>query len=348
MNSIYRPVVLDIEGLTLNDADCRRLNHPLTGGAILFGRNFSDRAQLQKLCSDIRDLRQDILICIDHEGGRVQRARRDGFTHLPAMQSLGKLWNKDPLRATHAATACGYILAAELRAVGIDFSFTPVLDLDYGRSTVIGDRAFHSDPRVVTLLALALNQGLLLAGMHNCGKHFPGHGHVEADSHIALPIDKRTLKQILSQDVLPYQQLNLSLSAVMPAHVVYEKVDAQPAGFSSYWLQTILRERLQFNGVIFSDDLAMEGAAIAGSVVDGAHAALKAGCDMVLICNQPDKADMLLHGLENNLNPNPIAQQRIQRLLPTQAALNWSELQTFPQYQTAKELLLKEKLIKKT
>lgn len=346
MASLYSPVVLDIEGLTLSDADRRRLTHRLTGGVILFSRNFSTRAQLIKLTAEIRTIRSDILICIDHEGGRVQRLRSDGFTHLPAMKRLGLLWDKDPLRASKAALACGYVLAAELRACGIDFSFTPTLDLDYGHSAVIGDRAFHADARVVSMLALALNQGLLLAGMHNCGKHFPGHGYVEADSHIALPVDTRSFKQIWADDILPYRVLNLSLSAIMPAHVVYTKVDPHPAGFSKHWLQTILRQRLEFNGVIFSDDLAMEGAAQAGNVVEAAQAALDAGCDMVLICNHPDKADTLLAGLEKNLNPNAAAHQRIAQLRPSQSFPTWEELPSTPHYQTAKALLLKEKLIK--
>lgn len=338
------PVVLDVEGLTLTAEDRRRITHPLCGGVILFSRNFKTRAQLLKLTRAIRALRSDVLICIDHEGGRVQRVRSDGFTHLPAMAQLGQLWNQDPMLASQAAVACGYVLAAELRACGIDFSFTPVLDLDYGRSAVIGNRAFHADARVVSLLSLALNQGLLLAGMHNCGKHFPGHGYVEADSHTAIPVDQRDLKDILAADVTPYRALGLSLAAVMPAHVIYPKVDAQPAGFSRYWLQKILREQLHFQGVIFSDDLAMEGAAVAGDVVTAAKKALNAGCDMVLICNQPTKADQLLEGLSRSVFKTA-SRQRVAKLFPNTPCLNWRALQMQSEYQAAKALLVKQSLI---
>ena len=236
----HAPVVLDIAGLTLTADDRRRLQHPLTGGLILFARNWQDRRQLTELTSEIKSVRPDMLICVDHEGGRVQRFRTDGFTHLPPMRVLGEMWMKDGKRragdgamtATDAATAAGHVLGAELRACGVDLSFTPVLDLDHGGSSVIGDRAFHCDPRVVSVLAKSLMHGLLLAGMHNCGKHFPGHGYVKADSHVDVPIDPRTLKAILDDDAKPYEWLSTSLSSVMPAHVVYTKVDPQPAGFS--------------------------------------------------------------------------------------------------------------------
>lgn len=258
--------MLDIVGTTLSRDDARRLAHPQTGGVILFARHFQNRAQLTALTDSIRAIREDILIAVDHEGGRVQRFRTDGFTVLPAMRRLGELWDKDVLHATKVATAVGYILAAELRACGIDMSFTPVLDLDYGHSQVIGDRAFHRDPRVVTMLAQSLNHGLALAGMANCGKHFPGHGFAEADSHVALPTDDRPLDAILAADAAPYDWLGLSLSAVIPAHVIYTQVDAQPAGFSRIWLQDILRGRLGFKGAIFSDDLSMEAAREGGTL----------------------------------------------------------------------------------
>ena len=338
------PVVLDVEGLTLTAEDRRRITHPLCGGVILFSRNFKTRAQLLKLTTAIRTLRSDVLICIDHEGGRVQRARSDGFTHLPAMAQLGQLWNQDPMLASQATVACGYVLAAELRACGIDFSFTPVLDLDYGHSAVIGNRAFHADARVVSLLSIALNQGLLLAGMHNCGKHFPGHGYVEADSHTAIPVDQRDLKEILAADLIPYRALGLSLAAVMPAHVIYPKVDAQPAGFSHYWLQKILREQLDFKGVIFSDDLAMEGAAVAGDIVSAAKKALSAGCDMVLICNQPNKADQLLESLNRSVF-KATSRQRVAKLFPNTPGLSWRALQMQSEYQAAKALLIEQSLI---
>ena len=237
----HSPVILDIAGTTLNADDRRRLAHPLVGGMILFARNWADRRALVELTAEIKAIRSDLLICVDHEGGRVQRFRTDGFTHLPAMRVLGELWMHDALTATDAATAAGHVLGAELRACGVDLSFTPVLDLDHGGSGVIGDRAFHRDARVATLLAKSLMHGLLLAGMANCGKHFPGHGYVKADSHTEVPIDKRSLKAILADDAKPYEWLSTSLASVMPAHVIYPKVDAHPAGFSPRWLREILR-----------------------------------------------------------------------------------------------------------
>src|SRR5262245_42841509 len=275
--SPHAPVVLDVAGLVLNADDRRRLQHPLTGGLILFARNWQDRQQLTELSAEAKSLRPDLLICVDHEGGRVQRFRSDGFTVLPPMRALGELWMRDPMRATDAATAVGFVLGAELRACGIDLSFTPVLDLDHGGSTVIGDRAFHRDPRVVGLLAKSVMHGLLRAGMANCGKHFPGHGHVAADSHIDVPVDRRTLKALLADDAAPYGWLSTSLASVMPAHVVYTKVDARPAGFSPRWLQDILRAQLRFDGVVFSDDLSMAGARqIDGRVVSYTDAAIVA------------------------------------------------------------------------
>jgi len=333
------PVMLDVVGTTLSADDIRRIQHLLTGGVILFARNYTDRAQLLALTGAIHAERPGVLIAVDHEGGRVQRFRTDGFTRLPAMRKLGELWEKEVLLATRAATAVGYVLAAELRACGVDLSFTPVLDLDYGESAVIGDRAFHRDARVVTLLAKSLNQGLLLAGMANCGKHFPGHGFVQADSHVAIPVDERDLMEILLEDAAPYDWLGMSLSAVMPAHVIYPKVDKHPAGFSKKWLN-ILRQDMGFDGVIFSDDLSMEGASVAGNVVDGAKAALTAGCDMVLVCNSPDKADQLLSGLP--VPSGKAADQslaRIKSMLPTMRAPSWDVLQQEARYQAAKKII---------
>ena len=258
--TVHAPVVLDVAGLTLDAADRRRLKHPLVGGLILFARNWQDRRQLTELTAEIKALREDLLICVDHEGGRVQRFRTDGFTHLAPMRALGEMWMKDPLSATDAASALGFVLGAELRACGVDLSFTPVLDLDHGGSSVIGDRAFHRDPRVATMLAKSVTHGLLRAGMAHCGKHFPGHGYVKADSHVAVPVDRRSLKAILADDARPYEWLSTTLTSVMPAHVVYPKVDARPAGFSPRWLKEILRGQLGFTGAIFSDDLSMEAA----------------------------------------------------------------------------------------
>jgi beta-N-acetylhexosaminidase len=331
------PVMLDLEGTTLTADDARRLAHPHTGGVILFARHFESRAQLVKLTSAVRAVRDDLLIAVDHEGGRVQRFRSDGFTVLPAMRRLGELWDKDVLYATKAATAVGYILASELRACGVDFSFTPVLDLEYGHSQVIGDRAFHADPRVVTLLAKSLNHGLALAGMANCGKHFPGHGYASADSHTAIATDDRSLDEILGRDAAPYDWLGLALAAVMPAHVVYPQVDEHPAGFSKVWIQDILRCRIGFPGVVFSDDLSMEAARQGGSLTQAAEAALTAGCDMVLVCNHPALAEQVLNELK--FKPSEESQQRIKRLLPRGKALTWNRLLSQPEYMRARELL---------
>jgi len=348
----HAPVVLDIAGLSLSDDDRRRIQHPLTGGLILFARNWASREQLTSLCAEIKTLRPDLLICVDHEGGRVQRFKTDGFTHVPAMRSLGEMWMNDgkagegggAMAASDAATACGYVLASELRACGVDLTFTPVLDLDWGESGVIGDRAFHRDPRIVSVLAKSVMHGLLLAGMANCGKHFPGHGFVKADSHVDVPVDKRSLKAIMGDDAKPYEWLSTSLTSVMPAHVIYPKVDEAPAGFSRKWLQDILRAQLGFTGAIFSDDLSMEGASVAGNYTQGAIAALNAGCDMVLLCNQSlgDGAllDDLLDGLSEALAygdwvASPDSEARRLDLLPQTAPQAWDELMHLPAYQHA-------------
>ena len=324
---LHAPVVLDIAGPRLNRDDRRRLAHPLTGGMILFARHWVDRRQLTALVAEAKAIRPDLLVCVDHEGGRVQRFRTDGFTHLPPMRVLG----------------------AELRACGVDLSFTPVLDLDHGPSGVIGDRAFHRDPRVTALLAKSLMHGLLRAGMANCGKHFPGHGYVAADSHVDVPVDRRLLKSILDDDAKPYEWLSTSLTAVMPAHVVYPKVDKRPAGFSERWLQDILRGKLGFTGAIFSDDLTMEGARhLDGhslSYADAATLALQAGCDMVLMCNQSQVEggrllDELLDGLQTRAAdgrwaPDVDSEARRQSLLPQTAPWTWDELMREPVYQQA-------------
>lgn len=348
----HAPLIIDIAGLSLTKADRRRLKHPLTGGIILFGRNWKDRQQLTALCADIKRIRQDLLICVDHEGGRVQRFRTDGFTHLPPMRALGALWMKDQLAATNAATACGYVLGAELRACGVDFSFTPVLDLDWGESGVIGDRAFGRDPRVVSLLAKSLMHGLLQSGMTNCGKHFPGHGFVKADSHTDIPVDKRSLKAILADDAAPYEWLNTTLTSVMPAHVIYPKVDARAAGFSEKWLTFILRGQLGFGGAIFSDDLSMAGARLIDgrqvSYTEAAVTALNAGCDMVLLCNQSvgdgKPVDELLDGMAEALVKGQwealeSSEMRRLDLLPATPAHEWDELMLHPAYMHAMGLI---------
>ncbi len=355
----HAPLILDIAGLELTEPDRRRLAHPLTGGMILFGRNWQDRDQLTQLCADMKEVRPDLLICVDHEGGRVQRFCTDGFTHLPPMRTLGELWmienagaGSGAMAAGNAATATGYVLASELRACGVDLSFTPVLDLDWGESGVIGDRAFHRDPRVTALLAKSLMHGLLQAGMANCGKHFPGHGWVKADSHTDIPVDDRGLDAILADDAAPYDWLNTVLTSVMPAHVIYPKVDGRPAGFSSRWLNEVLRRQLGFHGAIFSDDLSMAGARrIDGrevSYTEAGVAALNAGCDMVLLCNQSvdggAAVDELIAGLDQARRnaawrPNGASEQRRLALLPASPALHWDELMTHPAYRHALDLL---------
>ncbi len=349
MKSMHRPVILDIAGHTLTDDDRRRVQHPLTGGLIFFARNWRDRQQITQVCAELKSLRPDLVISVDHEGGRVQRFRSDGFTHLPPMRRLGELWMRDAMRAVESAIAAGYVLGAELRACGLDLSYTPVLDLDHGRSQVIGDRALHSDARVVTVLAQSLMMGLARAGMAHCGKHFPGHGHVQADSHEMTPTDTRSLKALLADDARPYQWLASGLRCVMPAHVVFPKVDALPAGFSSRWLKDILRGQLSFSGAICCDDLSMEGARVAGSPVEGAVAALDAGCDLVLLCNQSvidggRPVDDFLDGLMAALNEgrwhaDPLSDARRLDLLAQGAPLPWDELMHHAAYQHALERL---------
>ena len=385
--SLHAPLILDIAGTALSGADRRRLAHPLTGGLILFGRNWQSRAQLTALCAEVKSLRPDLLIAVDHEGGRVQRFRTDGFTHLPPMRAFGDLWMRDvkdlpgtgALRACEAATSAGFVLASELRACGVDFSFTPVLDLDHvdeaptqgqalaapqggsgslgrpgvSRSGVIGDRAFARDPRMVTLLARSLMHGLLQAGMANCGKHFPGHGAVQADSHVALPVDRRSLKAILADDALPYTWLGSVLTAVMPAHVIYSRVDDRPAGFSERWIQDILRGRLGFDGVVCTDDLSMAAARqIAGRELSSTEAvltALQAGCDLALLCNRSvvnggEELDTVLDELaqaqlKGHWEPDEASEERRLGLLPRSPARPWDELVRSRDYMQALDRL---------
>ena len=348
----HAPLIIDIAGTALTEDDSRRLAHPLVGGLILFTRNWQDRAQLTALCADIKRLRPELLICVDHEGGRVQRFRSGGFTHLPPMRALGELWMHDAMRAQDAASACGYVLGAELRACGVDLSFAPVLDLDWGPSGVIGDRAFHADARVVTMLAKGVAHGLRRAGMASCGKHFPGHGFVPADSHTALPRDGRSLKAILADDAAPYGWLGSVLDAVMAAHVVYPRVDACPAGYSARWLQAVLRGRLGFGGAIFTDDLSMEAARhIEGRVispVEAVRAALDAGCDLALLCNQSLDGGKVLDETIDGLaraqlagrwQPRAASGARGQALLPREPAPDWDALMRSPAYLHALALI---------
>jgi beta-N-acetylhexosaminidase len=323
------PLMIDVAGTQLTELDRQRLMHPLVGGLILFTRNYVDPQQLEALNAEIHALRQPaLLIAVDHEGGRVQRFR-EGFTRLPAMATLGRLWDQDPESASVAARDVGYVLAAELRARGVDYSFTPVLDLDYGPSRVIGDRAFHRSPDVVVALAGALQEGLKEGGMGSCGKHFPGHGFVIPDSHVELPVDPRSLEDI-QEDLIPYR--NLTLDAVMAAHVIYECFDCNTAVFSNRWIE-YLRNNIMFDGVVFTDDLSMAGAGVVGGMLQRVETAYHAGCDMLLVCNSPDSvADVLA-----NWHPeiDPLRGKRVEALLPKSAALSWDALQSNERYQTA-------------
>jgi len=305
--------MLDLQGTALDEQEREMLQHPLVGGVILFTRNYENPQQLAELIRDVHALRSPpLLIAVDHEGGRVQRFRQ-GFTRLPAMRRFGEIYERDRRRARQLAEQAGWVMASELRAVGVDFSFAPVLDLDYGVSEVIGDRAFHRRPAVVADLANALMQGMHRAGMAATGKHFPGHGAVAADSHEAIPVDSRRYEDIAAEDLKPFEQMiDNGMAAVMPAHVIYETVDAQPAGFSPFWLKEVLRRRLGFQGVIFSDDLNMQGASVAGDPVARAEAALAAGCDVALICNNREGALQILRGL--SYQPNPVLHARLARL----------------------------------
>lgn len=300
------PVMLDVAHFEVDAVERERLQHPAAGGIILFRRNYQSHEQITALIAEIRAIRPELLIAVDHEGGRVQRFR-DGFTRLPAASVYALKGDED------LAEGAGWLMAAELRAVGVDFSFAPVLDVESGISQVIGDRAFGTDPFTVTRMAGRFMTGMHSAGMAAVGKHFPGHGGVVEDSHKALPIDPRDLKTLESHDLVPFRTLiGQGLEGIMPAHVIYSALDAQPAGFSPFWIREVLRARLGFEGAIFSDDLSMAGAAFAGGYKDRARMALDAGCDMILVCNAPGAADEVLESLAASPN-DPLRDQRLDR-----------------------------------
>lgn len=329
------PVMADVQAFRLTEEEKQRLRDPAVGGVILFRRNFENIEQLKALVAEIKALRTpELVIAVDHEGGRVQRFI-EGFTRLPAMSVLGEIWDEAGAEAAKAqAEQVGWVLATELSACGIDLSFTPVLDLNWGQCAVIGNRSFHREAEVVTELALALQKGLNCGGMKTCGKHFPGHGFVEGDSHHVLPQDNRCLAELEAADILPFRRLSAEgMAAVMPAHVVYTQVDSKPAGFSEKWLKQILRRDIGFNGVIFSDDLTMEGASGAGSIKARAQISFDAGCDIVLVCNRPDLVDELRCGFE--IPDNPELAARWQYMANTLGMKEAQAVLATPEFQVA-------------
>ncbi len=307
------PLMIDLVGTQISDVEKLLLITPVVGGVILFTRNFESPQQLSELIDEIHRLRSPhLLVAVDHEGGRVQRFRQ-GFTLLPPAAVYEKIFLQNKNTGRELATAAGWLMASELRAVGVDFSFAPVLDLAYGVSGVIGDRAFARKPETVATLAYAFMHGMLSAGMSAVGKHFPGHGAVVEDSHIAMPVDHRELDDILKQDAVPFERMiENGLAGIMPAHVIYDRVDSKPAGYSPFWLKTILREQLNFQGAIFSDDLSMEAAGIAGGYGERAEAALAAGCDMALVCNHTEGVIEAVEHIQGYLNP--ASQLRLMRM----------------------------------
>jgi beta-N-acetylhexosaminidase len=331
---IHGRVMFDLAGPAVSPEERDRLRHPATGGVILFERNYRSPEQLLELVATIRAIRPEILLAVDHEGGRVQRFR-EGFTRLPPAASFLKSGHPDALEL---AELTGWVMAVELRAHDIDVSFAPVLDVDAGVSAVIGDRAFAGNPEDVTAVARAYVRGMHRAGMAAVGKHFPGHGGIAADSHLVLPIDDRSFEELEAWDLLPFAALiQERLEAVMPAHVLYPRIDSQPAGYSRFWLQTVLRHRLGFDGAIFSDDLSMAGAAAAGGPAERARLAIEAGCDMVLVCNAPEAAGLVLETMEKQ-TPGSFEPRRLEAMrgrLPCSRA----ELRDSTAWRRATELL---------
>nr|VFJ92514.1 MAG: beta-N-acetylhexosaminidase [Candidatus Kentron sp. LFY] len=327
------PIMFDLQGPELLTEEKDLLCHPLASGVILFSRNYQTPDQLTNLVAEIHGLKEPrLLVAVDHEGGSVQRFR-DSFTTLPAAARFGEIHDHDPITACNLAEQCGWLMAVELRVHDVDFSFAPVLDLGKGRSKVIGNRAFHRDPEIVAKLAKSFLRGARQAGMAAVGKHFPGHGTVEADSHVDVPIDERTLETIYLKDLVPFEQMiHAGLPAVMPAHVIYPKVDDKPAGFSSVWLRSVLRKQLGFEGAIFSDDITMAGAAKVGGSLHRARAALDAGCDMVLVCNDRQGVQDILDGLKKY--HNPVSAIRLARM-HGHGQYHWDDLLSWENYRQA-------------
>lgn len=333
------PVMLDVGGTELTAEDRELLQHPAVGGVILFARNYHDPEQLAALTGSIRAVREPhLLITVDQEGGRVQRFR-SGFNRLPPAGVFGKLYQQSPQAAQQAAKLIGWLMASELQSAGVDYSFAPVLDIDRGICSAIGDRAFSADVQGVAELATAWMQGVRQAGMASVGKHFPGHGGVEADSHLALPCDGRSFDELWREELMPFRRLiEQGLEAVMPAHVVYPAVDEQPAGFSRRWLQDILRGQMGFGGVIVSDALDMAAAEAAGGFVERSRAALAAGCDQILLCNNRPAATQVVEALGDY--SDPAAQARIARMY-SRHFTDRDKLQVNPLWSEAQALLAK-------
>ncbi|QGX38618.1 beta-N-acetylhexosaminidase [Permianibacter aggregans] len=329
------PLMLDLQGPSISAEEAELLAHPVTGAVILFSRNIETPEQVSALCDDIRrKAKRPLLIAVDQEGGRVQRLK-EGFSRLPPMREIAAASFTEA--AIKRAEVLGWLMAAEVRAVGCDISFAPVLDLDFGHSEVIGDRSFGREPEQVVALIAAFLRGMQQAGMAGTGKHFPGHGFVAADSHTEVPVDRRALAEIENDCLKPFRMLSNALGAVMPAHIIYPEVDDRPAGFSPVWLQQILRQDLGFNGCIFSDDLAMKGATVVGDFRTRAEAALSAGCDMVLVCNDRQGAIDVLQSL-----PHTIAREqeaRIVSLCRQQPAVSLAELRAQRRWQQAQPFL---------
>lgn len=323
------PIMLDVAGLTLAQDEKEKLNHPNTGAVILFSRNYQDPEQITELISSIRAARNgDLLIAVDQEGGRVQRFQQ-GFTRLPPASSYAQM--------PELAEPAGWLMAVELLAVGVDFSFAPVLDIDCGVSEIIGNRSFSTDPTLAVRLSSSFRKGMNEAGMAATGKHFPGHGAVALDSHLTLPVDERDLDAIRAKDLLPFKQLiEEGLEGIMPAHVVYPRIDPNPAGFSPFWIQQILRKELNFNGTVFSDDLSMEGAASVGDFPERARLAQLAGCDMILVCNNPAAAEQVLDALP--ITHYPIREQRL-RAMQGKPQMNREQLMQSEKWQRLSTLI---------
>lgn len=326
------PIVSDIAGLALTKEEKERLSHPLFGMVILFTRNYESPKQLKDLCREIHSVNSDLLISVDHEGGRVQRFRA-GFTEIPAMHRFGALYVSNPAKAKKALRATTFVMASELRECGVDFTFAPVLDLDWGKSAIIGERSFSVDPQAVAALAQSACEGLADAGMANCAKHFPGHGFALADSHVSLPIDERKAKELLTKDIAPYRALAKTLTSVMTAHVLYPALDSEPASFSKKIATEILREEIGFEGLLFSDDLSMGGAKSAGAILERGQKALAAGCDSLIVCNDVASTEELLEHLK--WEKTELFQKRALRIKPKATNFPWESIRTSAQYARA-------------